>query len=299
MAIDLEAIRRKVQELSGGRRQSSIQLWKPAIGEYKIRCLPWKNSPEGSPFIERWFYYIGNNRGILTPKQFGKEDPVDTLITSLFRSGKPDDRVLAKKLLAKMRVYTPVVVRGEEDRGVLVWSFGKLVYQRLLSFFIDEEVGNILDPEEGYDLKVTISQQAGKQFMDTVVDAARKPSKLHADPTQVKAWLDAVPNIDDMYPLKSAQEIEAVLNSWLNGENEDSDGASRGGSNTDDALAKLEEEISSPKASSPAAVLDAETDGRQADAPKRKRTKVSTDVDAPAVRTQTLDEALDDVMGGG
>lgn len=293
MAIDLEAIRRKVQELSGGRRQSSIQLWKPGAGEYKIRCLPWKNASEGSPFIERWFYYIGNNRGIMTPKQFGKEDPVDTLITSLFRSGKPEDRVLAKKLLAKMRVYTPVIVRGEEDRGVLVWSFGKLVYQRLLSFFIDEEVGNILDPEEGYDLKVTISQQAGKQFMDTVVDAARKPSKLHADPAQVKAWLDSVPNIDDMYPLKSAQEIEAVLNSWLNGENEDSDGASRGGSNTDDALAKLEEEISSPKASS--ATLDVESDKQQADVPKRKRMKTA-DVDAPAVKMQTLDEALDDVM---
>jgi hypothetical protein len=97
--------------------------------QYRMRNRPWKDAKDGQPFIERWFYYIGNNRGILSPKQFGKADPVDTLITSLFRSGKPEDRVLAKKLLAKMRVYAPVIVRGEEDKGVLVWSFGKIVYQ--------------------------------------------------------------------------------------------------------------------------------------------------------------------------
>jgi len=217
MAIDLDAIKKRVAELSGVKRTSSVQMWKPDLGEHKIRCLPWKNTPDGQPFAERWFYYLGNEKGFLSPKQFGKPDPIDDLIRKLYSSGKPDDRLLAKKLAPKMRCYAPVVVRGQEDKGVLVWSFGKQVYQRMLGFFLDEDVGDILSPTTGFDLKVTITKAQGKQFNDTTVDPARKQSPLHADEEVSQKWLDSVPNIDDMYRLKNTQEIEAALNSWLNG----------------------------------------------------------------------------------
>jgi hypothetical protein len=230
MGIDLEAIRRRVQELSGQKKSSNIQLWKPTPGqEYKIRALPYSGLQEGNPILERYSYYIGDNRGFFSPKQFGKPDPIDTLISSLFRSGKPEDKVIAKKLMPKLRAYVPIIVRGEESKGVQIWSISKFLYQRLLSFFIDEEVGDILNPVDGYDLKVTITQIPGKQYPDTVVDAARKPSKLSDDPTQVKAWLAAVPNVDDMYPPKSEAEIEKLLNDWLNGgASSESEGTSRG-----------------------------------------------------------------------
>lgn len=238
MAIDLEAIRKRVAELSGVKKTSSVQLWKPSLGEHKIRCLPWKDAPDGQPFMERWFYYIGENTGILTPNQFGKPDPINDLIRKLYSSGKPDDRVLAKKLQPKMRCYAPVIVRGEEDKGVQVWAFGKIIYQRMLGFFLDEEVGDILSPTEGFDLKVSISKQPGKQFNDTVVDPARRPSKLLDDAKQMETWLNSIPNLDDMYRLKTTQEIENVLNNWLSGgasaEADKTDGTSRGASGTDE-----------------------------------------------------------------
>jgi hypothetical protein len=278
MAIDLEAIRKRVAELNGTSKRSSVQLWKPPVGEHKIRCLPWKNSPDGQPFAERWFYYIGDNAGILAPNQFGKPDPINDLIRKLYSSGKPDDRVLAKKLQPKMRCYAPVVVRGQEDKGVMVWSFGKIVYQRMLSFFLDEEVGDILSPTEGFDLKVTLSQAPGKAFMDTMVDPARRPSKLHEDSKQVESWLNSIPNLDDMYRLKSTQEIETVLNNWLNGgTSEDlSTPATTRGPATTDALDDLVAEV---KASTP-------------EKPKKKK----SEDDAP-VKKQSLDDAFADLMG--
>lgn len=277
MAIDLEAIKKRVAELSGVKRTSSVQLWKPGLGEYKIRCLPWKNSPDGQPFTERWFYYIGENTGILAPNQFGKPDPINDLIRKLYSSGKPDDRVLAKKLQPKMRCYTPVVVRGQEDKGVMVWSFGKLVYQRMLSFFLDEEVGDILSPSEGFDLKVTLSQAPGKQFMDTMVDPARRPSKLHDDTAVVQRWLDSVPNIDDMYRLKTTQEIEAVLNNWLNGgeASPSQEGGSTRGPAPTDALDSLVSEVKGTTTSS-----DKKPVSKKSDAKK-----------------QSLDDAFADLMG--
>ncbi len=275
MGIDLEAIKRRVAELSGVKKTSSVQLWKPSLGEHKIRCLPWKNSPDGQPFAERWFYYIGDNAGILAPNQFGKPDPINDLIRKLYSSGKPDDRQLAKKLQPKMRCYAPVVVRGEEDKGVQVWAFGKLVYQRMLGFFLDEEVGDILDPKEGFDLKVSITKQPGKQFNDTTVDPARRPSKLHDDAKQMETWLNAIPNLDDMYRLKSTQEIEAVLNNWLNGGSaaDATPEQSRGPAPTD----ALDELVAEVKAEKPA-------------------TKKPAKKDEGDTKKQSLDDAFADLM---
>jgi hypothetical protein len=285
MGIDLEAIRRRVAELSGVKKTSAVQMWKPGLGEYKIRCLPWKNTPEGQPFAERWFYYIGENAGLLTPKQFGKPDPIDDLIRKLYSSGKPDDRNLAKKLQPKMRCYAPVIVRGEEDKGVQVWAFGKIVYQRMLGFFLDEEVGDILDPSQGFDLKVTISKAQGKQFNDTMVDPARRPSKLHEDGATAKKWLDSVPNLDDMYRLRSPQEIETILNNWLNGGADDPSAPTEVGTTRNaapsDALDDLVAEVKGAppaKDSSPAAA---------------KKPKKSDD----GVKKQSLDDAFADLMG--
>jgi hypothetical protein len=279
MAIDLEAIKRRVAELSGVKKTSSVQMWKPGIGEYKVRCLPWKNAPEGQPFAERWFYYIGENAGILAPNQFGKPDPINDLIRKLYSSGKPDDRVLAKKLQPKMRCYAPVIVRGEEDKGVQVWSFGKIVYQRMLGFFLDEEVGDILDPNEGFDLKVTISKAPGKQFNDTMVDPARRPSKLHEDQKTMANWLENIPNIDDMYRLKSTQEIETALNNWLNGgtsEDTNTPGTTRGPAPSD----ALDDLVAEVKASSSEKTV--------------KKVKKNEE-DAPA-KKQSLDDAFADLM---
>ena len=281
MAIDLEAIKRRVAELSGVKKTSAVQLWKPGVGEHKIRCLPWKDAKDGQPFMERWFYYIGDNAGILAPNQFGKPDPINDLIRKLYSSGKPDDRLLAKKLQPKMRCYAPVIVRGEEDKGVQIWSFGKLVYQRMLGFFLDEEVGDILSPTEGFDLKVSITKQPGKQFNDTTVDPARRPSKLHDDNSVSQRWLDGIPNIDDMYRLKSTQEIETVLNNWLNGGTTDdvsSKETSRGPAPAADALDDLVAEV---KASAPA--------------PAAKKPK--KDDESGSGKKQSLDEAFADLMG--
>lgn len=289
MAIDLDLIRKRMAELNGTKKTSSVQLWKPGPGEYKIRCLPWKNVTDGQPFVERWFYYIGTNSGILTPKQFGKPDPIDDLIRKLYSSGKPADRELAKKLQPKMRAYTPVIVRGEEEKGVMVWSFGKIVYQRLLGFFVDEDCGDILDPLDGHDLKVTITQQPGKQFADTTVDFRAKTSKISDDVKQMEAWLEGVPNIDDMYRLKSKEEIENVLNAWLSGGDTPSadEGTPRGAAPAADALDALVKDVRS-QVSGGAVVEEVK--------PTRSKKKPPVDEDDDSSKATPKQMSLDDAF---
>ena len=277
MGIDIEAIRRRMAELSGIKKTSNIQLWKPDLGEYKIRCIPWKDASDSEPFKERWFYYLGENQGILAPNQFGKPDPIHDLIRKLYSTGKQEDRTLARKLQPKMRAYAPIIVRGQEDKGVQVWSFGKMVYQRLLGFFVDEDYGNIIDPDGGYDLKVTFTKQPGKQFNDTTVDCARKPSKLAPSDEQRNKLLDSVPDLNDLYRLKSREEIETLLNSWLNGDTVQesatgSDGSSRGTKPADQLDAMINSISSQVTAVTP---------------PTKKE---------PTQKKQTLDEAFEDLL---
>jgi hypothetical protein len=216
MGIDLDLIRRKIDELNGIKKQttSMTNMWKPEVGEYRVRVLPWGDN---QPIKERYFYYLENAPSVLAPYQFGKTDPINDLMKALYKSGSPEEKNVAKKLMPKMRAYVPVIVRGEESKGVMLWAFGKLVYQRILGFFVDAEVGDISDPESGFDLIVKISKLPGKQFNDTTVDAARKPSKLSSDVKQVQAWIKSVPNIDEVFKLKTTEEIKEILNNWLNG----------------------------------------------------------------------------------
>ena len=233
MAIDFEAIRKKLDRLSGNNKSRSVN-WRPTEGEeHSVRLLSFQDN-DGQPFKERWFYYnIGNNPGLLTPHQFGKPDPIQNLINELRNDGENKGSYeLAKKLYPKMRVYAPVIVRGEEDKGVRLWAFGKMVYQSLLNIMLDEDYGDITDPATGRDIKVVCTKAPGRQWATTEVRPRGKQTKLSADTKQAKEWMSAVPDLDEMYSCKSYDELEGIINAWLNGDSDETmnsdSGTSRG-----------------------------------------------------------------------
>ena len=43
-----------------------------------------------------------------------------------------------------------------------------------------------------------------------------------AENKQAKEWLDSIPNLDEMYTCKTYEELEKIVNDWLNGESDDS-----------------------------------------------------------------------------
>ena len=124
-----------------------------------------------------------------------------------------------------------------------------------------------------------ITKQPGKQFNDTTVDPARRPTKLHEDSKQVESWLNSIPNLDDMYRLKSTQEIETVLNNWLNG--------------------GTTEDVATPPTTRGPAPVDALDDlvaEVKATTPEKAKNPKKSDDEAPA-KKQSLDDAFADLMG--
>ena len=234
MAFDREALQRKLNTLSGNTKKRS-QNWRPNPDgeEHVVRLLSFPDN-DGQPFKELWFYYnIGNNPGLLTPNQFGDPDPIQELISNLREDGSKESYELAKKLYPKMRVYAPVIVRGEEDRGVQVWGFGKMVYQSLLNIMLDEDYGDITDPMSGRDVKVVCSKLPGRKWATTEVRPRGKQTQLANDSDTAHEWLSNIPNPVDMYECKSYDELSKIVNDWLGNEDGSDDSGpetSRGGS---------------------------------------------------------------------
>jgi hypothetical protein len=227
MAINLDAIRNKLNQLSGNGR-SKNNMWRPPEDKEAIVRLLSFQSDDGLPFKELSFYYnIGNNRGLLAPFQFGKPDPIQELITKLREDGSKDSYELAKKLYPKTRYYAPVIVRGEEDKGVQIWGFGKQLYQAFLGVMLDEDYGDITDPTTGRDVKVTTVKVPGRQFPNTEILPRGSRTQLSDNKQTAKGWLDSIPKMDDAFELKSYAELEKIVNDWLTGDEGDS-GSSTG-----------------------------------------------------------------------
>ena len=243
MAINFDAIKKKLDRLSGNNASRNV-MWKPVEGEeHTVRLISFPDN-DGQPFKELMFYYnIPGQRGLLAPSQFGKRDPIQELINKLRDEGSKESYEMAKKLYPKMRVYAACIVRGEEDKGVQLWGFGKTVYQKLLTLMLDEDYGDITDPLEGRDVKVVCSKNPGQQWAMTEVMPRGRQSKLSTEKGQAKNWLDNIPDVNGIFQLKTYDELSKIINDWLAGD-EDGEDTGTERSSTVSQTSSLKEEKS-------------------------------------------------------
>jgi len=215
MAIDFEAIKKRLAGLTGTNDKQKL-MWKPPEGETTtVRIVAFPNS-NGTPFQERYFYYGIEKFGMLAPYQFGKPDPVNELIQKLKSEGTKESYELAKKLYPKMRTYALVLVRGEESEGLRLWSFGKGIYQDLLKTMMDPDYGDITDIENGFDIKITVTKTPGKKWADTSIMPRPKQSPLGTK-KEIEKIMSNVPDLNDLFELQSYEQIENSVTKWLSG----------------------------------------------------------------------------------
>lgn len=224
--IDLEAIRKKVDALNGKKQAyTNVKLWKPSEGEHQIRILPWRESDtkDGMPFVERSVYFgIGSKKPIVSPKSFGKVDPIDEFVRKLYdeaRSGKPESKALADKLRPKLQTCAAIIDRANPNEGVQLWTMNIMVAKDIFNLFLNKQVGNFMDTEKGRDITVTLSPSPkkynGKTVFDTKVMPSFTTSPASEDPEELKKWLDNLPNVDEYYRPQSYEEIKRIFEEWL------------------------------------------------------------------------------------
>jgi hypothetical protein len=265
MAIDINAIRKRMEAISGGgnKNNNKFKRWTyEAPGTYRLRVLPFKNTDPGMPFPERIVYFgiSADGKGmIVSPENAGQQDPIKNLRISLFNDAKnaatpaeaDELQEMAKKLKSKTVNCVAVIDRAHEEEGPQMWGPNWTDVQQLLALFLTE-VGDYTDVgPDGCDLELVVTpgkkivqsgKRKGQPVLEAKINACRKNSPAAKDDAQLQAWLDTMPIVDEYYPVTSTEETARKLQEWLDAgvTNVHGDDTERGGTSKE---VKQEEKV--------------------------------------------------------
>jgi hypothetical protein len=223
--MDLNSIKNKLSALqSAGQKKEKVDyskyLWKPKQeGKYQIRIVPSILNKQ-NPFQELFVHYGFGKFPIYALTNWGEKDPIVEFAKQLRTTNDKENWKLSKKLEPKMRVFAPVIVRGEEEKGVRMWEFGKEVYMQLLGIADDEDYGDYTDINEGRDftLEAVMGDIGGRQGLKTSIRIKPKTSPLSTDKSDIESWLVNQPNILEIQRKTEFDKLKEILQNWLNPE---------------------------------------------------------------------------------
>jgi len=228
--MDINAIKQRLNSLqSSGQKKEKVDYskyyWKPKQeGKYQIRIVPSAINKE-NPFQEVFVHYGFSKFPIYALTNWGEKDPIVEFAKQLRNTSEKENWQLAKKLDPKMRVFAPVIVRGEEDKGVRLWEFGKEIYMQLLGIAEDEDYGDFTDINDGRDFTVeaVTGDIGGRQGIKCSIRVKPKTSPLGTDKNEIKSWLSEQPNVLELQKKMSFEDLKSVLEKFLNPEAEGED----------------------------------------------------------------------------
>jgi len=220
MAIDIKKMREKLNKLNDkSGKGKTTQYWKPIENaDSSIRIVP---TEDGDPLKEFYFHYLRSEKkfqSVLCPKKnYGENCPMCDLVSKLYKEGDEESRKMAKDMSAKQRFFSPIVVRGEEEKGVQLWGYSKTIYEELLKLMLNPEYGDITDQDEGLDLVVSSSKKAGKMFAETSLTPKRKSSPLASRKELITEIVNHGTDFDNLFERKTASQVAEILDNFLKG----------------------------------------------------------------------------------
>ena len=221
MALNLDAIKAKLNQLNKTDDKKS-NIWKPESGKTRVRIVPYVHRKE-NPFLELYFHYDIGKKTMLSPITFGNADPIVEFAEKLKKTGDKEDWLMGRKIEPKMRTYVPVIVRGKESEGVKFWGFGKTIYTELLSIIADADYGDITDLMNGRDIDVEFTPAEGAGSYPKTAIRVKPNTQPATEDKEVAQKIMNQPQITDLFPEPTFDELQQALEEWMNPENADSD----------------------------------------------------------------------------
>jgi hypothetical protein len=222
--MDINAIKQRLNSLQSNQNTGKKEkidytkvYWKPKQeGKYQIRIVPSKNDPK-NPFQEVFVHYGISKFPIYALTNWGEKDPIVEFAAKLRTTNDKENWVLAKKLDPKMRIFAPVIVRGEEEQGVRLWEFGKEIYMQLLGIAEDEDYGDYTDINEGRDFTVDVvkGDVGGRQGLKSSIRIKPKTSPVSKDAAQIQTFLSEQPSILEVQRKLDYETLKNTLQTWL------------------------------------------------------------------------------------
>ena len=228
--MDLNAIKSRLSSLNqdakpktGEKKDYTLVYWKPRQeGKYQIRFVP-SLINKNNPFQEVYMHYGVGKYPIVALTNWGEQDPVVDFTKKLRTTSDSENWRLAKKLDPKLRVFAPVIVRGEEDKGVRLFEFSKTIYMELLSIADDEDYGDFTDVAEGFDFVVNASKVVDRPGFALSLRPKPKQTPLSKDASQVTTWLENQPKLLEERYKYTYEKLKEELQNFISGGEEKED----------------------------------------------------------------------------
>ena len=153
------------------------------------------------------------------------KDPIVEFCSKLRDKNKFDAENwrLAKQLDPKLRVFAPIIVRGEEEKGVRLFEFSKTIYEELLNIYQDEDYGNYIDIAEGFDFVVNASKVQDRPGFALSLRPKPRQTPLSEDASQIQTWLDNQPNLLEEKYKYTYDKLKEELQNFISGGEEKED----------------------------------------------------------------------------
>lgn len=217
MPINFSAIQDDINRLSKKTAKDSTRnddlFWKPEK-EHIIRIVPYPHDPTDS--LRRIYFHYGlSEKPIVSPVTFGMDDPIMLWAKKLQSEGDKESWVRGKKLEPKMRVYAPIIVRGEEHKGVRFFGFTEAVYATLAKFLNSGDYGDISDMTNGHDIFVEYQKKQGDGYPSTTIIIKPMKTPAFADVQAGMKMLSELPKLEDIFKAPTKEELIKVLENYL------------------------------------------------------------------------------------
>jgi len=174
-------------------------------GTYRIRILPpWSSSGLYARFTQiHWEAGLSKTTFICPNMVRENTCPFCALYSNLraeYDKYEPDISVCRP---AK-RWYANIIDLNNPGAGVLVYSFGKIIYTAIQNIQDSGEYGDITHPAHGTDMTLTRTGQ-GRNSKDAIYPARQ------STPIQNPQWLDQLFNLDDIFLYPNPADVESAF----------------------------------------------------------------------------------------
>ena len=207
MGVDVEAIKKKYAEMNekSDEYDDDIPWIKLEVGDNNMRLLCGAN---GNFYVETGYHYIpkagSTKKNAVTCLKIAKGERcyLCEVVASLRKSGKKDDKALAKELSASPRIFMNVIDRDDNDT-VKVLGCGNMIFKGILKYIADDDWGDITDAKQGRNIVI---ERIGTGKNDTEYSVRPKPKINVVDMSKIELF-----DLEEMVTIPTIAEQKAIL----------------------------------------------------------------------------------------
>ena len=221
MAIDLEALRKKQEQLNNpaGANNNNAdflqKFYQIPEGSNAVRILPWKDD-EKEFYAETKIHRVpqpdGNVKNIHCRKVHGEKCPMCDLYYGLWKTGRKEDEDLARKIKPRARYYMNILDRESGD--IKIRSVGVILFKKIIGAMLDEDFGDITDVETGHDFKI-VKEMEG-QWPKYDQSQPRPKSSPMGSKAEIASSMDSLHEIHDLVKLEDYEEVKKAAATLTN-----------------------------------------------------------------------------------